>query len=1294
MENAIMSFCAIILMMGVTKMHGQELTIDNAATKKMQPRQFVEQQQDFQEDILGEDYVVVISFDKIPSKAEMKTLREVGIEIINYQSKNSYLAKVPTEINFSELKRCGIQTLRKYIVKEKLSPEIREGRFPEWAVKTPGTVDVAILLTDNLEANRLQFIHTFNITHLQTPLRGGDLIIGRIAQSDLQILTASPMVAHVDAIEPAVERLNHENQILQKVNVLQSNFAGARNLTGEGIYVGIGDGGELGNHIDFNERVTNYANGTYSSFGAHGDHVAGIVGGAGNLDPINRGMAPSSNLVIQKTTSIISNAQTYYDNHGMVMTNNSYGVGYNCMTNGTYNYSSNNLDWQMRQMPELLHVYAAGNSGYSVCGNYPNGYKSVLRYYQSAKNVLTVGNVRQSRVLNGGSSKGPVADGRLKPEIVAIGSDVMSTGNNFNYYSGTGTSMASPSTVGTLALLNERYRELNNGDAPKGGLMKAIACNTADDLGNIGPDYAYGFGLINARRAVECIESTRYDAESISNGETKTFNIAVPSGLGQLKVMLYWNDVEAPAYAAKTLINDLDLTLTNPSGTDYLPWVLNHDTTHVTDLATRKADTLNNIEQVTLDNPTAGTYTITVDGSSIPTGPQDFFIVYDFVTTDLVLTFPYGAEGIEPGSTQVIQWDTDVNNTSNFTIEFSNDAGATWELIDANVEAGVRQYSWFVPSTTTEEGVIRITKNGSSETSQNLVPFYILDRPANLTYESICEGYIQLTWDAVPEVDFYEIYTLSGAEMEVIDTVSSNTYLTGSLNIGEEYWYAVRGMNNGGSKTERSIAARVIPQVGGVCPWNYDLSLVEISTVQVGRANTSLALSNSELISIKLKNLGINTIDSFEISYQINGGYLETEMIYETLLSGDSLTKTFTTTANFSSPGIYQLNGFVTIPEDVDVVNNEIVGTYQVTQLSNPPISLPYEQNFEAISVATFTENIVGLTGIEKWDFLPDAAGKLNFVNEGSNRCLESKDFATSGTNKGLTITLNMSNYVGIEDLELGFDFKYINPDIAGEGDLIYLRGSDSDTWIEATELTPETDWTNLNQISLSSLLFGNSQQFSSSTQIHFSQGKNTGYALDNFTVTSLAPLPVELTSFTAVKDGMNAILKWETASEFNNHRFEIQVAKSPLPLTDENFKRIGTVLGNGTTTTNHHYTFSDDSPLKSEYRYYRLKQIDLNGNFSYSNIRSLDFGTFTEVAIFPNPFIGEINIMNLPEKGSLENIQILNTLGQVVFESAPTEDVKDLTVEIGSKLAPGNYFISIQTTEKSLTFPIVKSEK
>jgi hypothetical protein len=318
----------------------------------------------------------------------------------------------------------------------------------------------------------------------------------------------------------------------------------------------------------------------------------------------------------------------------------------------------------------------------------------------------------------------------------------------------------------------------------------------------------------------------------------------------------------------------------------------------------------------------------------------------------------------------------------------------------------------------------------------------------------------------------------------------------------------------------------------------------------------------------------------------------------------------------------------------------------------------------------------------------------LNFVNEGSNKYLESLDFSNSGTNEGLTVTLNLMNYIGNEGLEISFDYKYTSPNNLVDGDYIYLRGSDIDSWIEATELVIHSDWTNSGQIDLSRLLSVNGQQFSSSTQIHFSQGRNSGYALDNFNVISLVPLPFELTSFTAVKEGMDAIISWKTASEFNNHRFEIQVAKTPLPLTDENFKQIGTVLGNGTTTTNHHYTFTDNSPLKSGYRYYRLKQFDFNGSTTYTDVRSIDFGTFTDVAVFPNPFIGEINIMNLPENGVLQNIQILNTLGQVVFESSQFEDIKDLTIEIDKELASGTYFLCVQTSNKTLTFPILKSDK
>ena len=125
-------------------------------------------------------------------------------------------------------------------------------------------------------------------------------------------------------------------------------------------------------------------------------------------------MAPEATLLMQKTSLITYYAEDYVTDYNMVLTNNSYGTSFNCNTNGAYNYTSQNLDWQLREFPHLLHVFAAGNSGRKTCTTYPEGYRTVLRYYQSAKNVLTVGSTQEDRSIWASSSRGPVRDGRLK----------------------------------------------------------------------------------------------------------------------------------------------------------------------------------------------------------------------------------------------------------------------------------------------------------------------------------------------------------------------------------------------------------------------------------------------------------------------------------------------------------------------------------------------------------------------------------------------------------------------------------------------------------------------------------------------------------------------------------------------------------------------------------------------------------------------------------------------------------------------------------------------------------------
>jgi subtilisin family serine protease len=129
----------------------------------------------------------------------------------------------------------------------------------------------------------------------------------------------------------------------------------------------------------------------------------------------------------------------------MVITNNSYGtVVEDCNYNGLYDLSSRIVDQQAFDLPELQHVFAAGNDGEMLCNPYPPGFKTVLGGYQSAKNVITVGSTDFKSNVSSFSGKGPIRDGRLKPEIMSQGAIVFSTWVNNIYSPNNGTSMAAP----------------------------------------------------------------------------------------------------------------------------------------------------------------------------------------------------------------------------------------------------------------------------------------------------------------------------------------------------------------------------------------------------------------------------------------------------------------------------------------------------------------------------------------------------------------------------------------------------------------------------------------------------------------------------------------------------------------------------------------------------------------------------------------------------------------------------------------------------------------------------------
>lgn len=271
-----------------------------------------------------------------------------------------------------------------------------------------------------------------------------------------------------------------------------------------------------------------------------------------------------------------------------------------------------------------------------------------------SKNVLTVGavddlvggyNQADDVVMSSFSSWGPTDDGRIKPDVSANGVglhsctfDESDPSSNDSYASMSGTSMAAPSVSGSLALLQEHYQDEFNGESLTASALKALVIHTADEAGPAdGPDYQFGWGLVNSRAAAEVITqsslgTSQIRTEVLNNG-TAFEVLARSDGNASLKATVVWADVPGtPVSNAldpddRMLVNDLDLRVTRESdGEVYSPWRLDADSPESP--ATTGDNDVDNVEQVLIANPEPGTYTISIGHKGqLQGGTQAFSLV-------------------------------------------------------------------------------------------------------------------------------------------------------------------------------------------------------------------------------------------------------------------------------------------------------------------------------------------------------------------------------------------------------------------------------------------------------------------------------------------------------------------------------------------------------------------------------------------------------------------------------------------------------------------------------------------
>ncbi len=597
--------------------------------------------------------VAVLQFQTLPTAQTKKYLATQGVEFLEYIPENAYTVSITGNIGAGVLQKASARALLELDPKQKMHPMLAKGQTPEWSKKEDGTIEAWVSFQKVYSAaDMLQFLSEKGIEIISAEFQKNRVIIVRLLPNRIQELAAAPIVEYVEPSPPQDGAFNENSRNVSRANLLQAPIVtGGRALTGEGVVIGIGDEGDVQTHSDVTgPRLINR---TYNAPSSHATHVHTTAAGAGIVNELYKGYAPKATILSQYFSNIIFNPGVYVNDHGMVLTNNSYGGGGFCGYYGFYTMSSRILDQQAFEFPNLQHVFAAGNDGYRNCAPYPASYHTVFGGYQSAKNVITVGATQYDASMMPNSSRGPVQDGRTKPEVSAMGSGVYSATLNNGYKYGYGTSFAAPAVSGGLALLYQRYRQLHEATNPKNGLMKALLCNGGTDKGNTGPDYNYGFGWMDLSRSLEMLEKNQYVNANIIHAGSNNHTITVPPNTAQLRVMLYWNDPAASLLSSRSLVNDLDLRLVDPSSSTHLPLILDTSATGILNVATTGADHLNNMEQVVVSNPAAGSYTINISAAIAENLSQEYFVVYDFIPVGTQLTFPSGGEALVPGETAV-----------------------------------------------------------------------------------------------------------------------------------------------------------------------------------------------------------------------------------------------------------------------------------------------------------------------------------------------------------------------------------------------------------------------------------------------------------------------------------------------------------------------------------------------------------------------------------------------------------------------------------------------------------------
>lgn len=649
----------------------------------------------------------LIQFTRNTTPTERKALAASGIKLHNYVPDLAYWATIePTARVASLFAGGGIYWARAAAAIDTLAPAIRNNKMPPSALMDDKRYNVVCTVFSDVS----RAVAEKEITSV-----GGEILVWKgttsasVAISPENVLKLSGLDC-VEWVEPSYGPNVPYNVMSAQRSYATELAINPFDLTGAGATVGVWEAEESENafnvdaHADFEDRLTVVQADPVPS--NHATHVAGTIAGAGLGDPLARGFAPA---LLLKSLGLGegdgSDTMRSEATAGNVqLSNHSYGTvaGWEFFGNwiftddepfGLYDASASEWDKIVRDTGLIIFKAAGNDRNDGPSPDETDGPWDCIPTYGVAKNIITVGATDDVDNLTFFSSCGPTNDGRVKPDVVANGATLYSTmiGNTYGVMSG--TSMASPSACGAGALLFEQFKTSVSA-APSASMLKALLIHGAIDRGNVGPDYEYGWGLVNARKSWDLLFNAQFKEDTFDGVTPLTYPVVVPFGSQVFKATIVWTDPEASPSAEKTLQNDLNIVLRDEFGTVYQPWVLDPATPEAP--ATTGVNSVDNVEQVFVTSPNGGDWSIEVTGALTVGETQSFSLVCEGLTLSdqRVNTLRVQSDGAPNVAVAVTPPDINAqdNGITSFTRQY---IGETTVSLTANTDIpGYRFIGW------------------------------------------------------------------------------------------------------------------------------------------------------------------------------------------------------------------------------------------------------------------------------------------------------------------------------------------------------------------------------------------------------------------------------------------------------------------------------------------------------------------------------------------------------------------------------------------------------------------------